>query len=63
MREQLWISHFKKIRQTERRMFLVGQQLERKDLCILNVKMNSVKREKLKFLKREGSLKGKVLAA
>ena len=28
-------------------MFSVGQQLERNDLCILNVKMNSVKREKL----------------
>lgn len=29
----------------------------------LNVEMNSAEREKLKFLKREGSLKAEVLAA
>lgn len=35
----------------------------RKYLCILKGKMNSVEKEKLKFLKIEGSLKAKVLAA
>lgn len=34
-------------------MFLIWQQLEWKDLCILNVKMNSVEREKL--VSEEGS--------